>query len=145
MTGWILTFAKDALPYVVGSTTLATIQLSPLFAQVTGSDAPSIVQSIGSLTATGILGWYAHHTATRTIPSLVKDFREELAAEREAGRQDREAHDARVDRLAGRFSEALASERDLFREAMRAEKEHREKMIKKLDNGLSGMHGDSVT
>jgi hypothetical protein len=37
---------------------------------------------LGNLTSTAILGWYAWHTTTRSIPQLVADFRNELAAER---------------------------------------------------------------
>jgi len=36
----------------------------------------------GSLSATAILGWYAWHTTTYTIPNIVKDFREELRESR---------------------------------------------------------------
>ncbi len=46
---------------------------------------------VGNATATAILGWYAWHTASRTIPVLVNGFREEMAAERIAHRADREA------------------------------------------------------
>src|SRR3954470_12038882 len=43
-----------------------------------------------NLTATAVLGWYAWHTATRTLPQLVEDFRRELAAERALHRTDRD-------------------------------------------------------
>jgi hypothetical protein len=43
-----------------------------------------------NLTATAVLGWYAWHTATRTLPRLVEDFRRELAAERALHRTDRD-------------------------------------------------------
>ena len=43
----------------------------------------------GNLTASAILGWYAWHTAARTIPGLVRHFREELAAVRSEQRQER--------------------------------------------------------
>ncbi|HVU87330.1 MAG TPA: hypothetical protein VHD36_08410 [Pirellulales bacterium] len=45
---------------------------------------------LGNLTATAILGWYAWHTASRTIPDLLKAFREELATAREECRIERE-------------------------------------------------------
>ncbi len=48
------------------------------------------VAALGNLTATGILGWYAWHTATRTVPQLVEDFRLELGAGREEHRADRD-------------------------------------------------------
>lgn len=46
---------------------------------------------LGNLTATGILGWYAWYTASRTIPALVQAFREEMQAWRDERRADREA------------------------------------------------------
>ncbi len=46
---------------------------------------------LGNLTATAILGWYAWHTASRTIPELLQAFREELATAREECRREREA------------------------------------------------------
>jgi hypothetical protein len=46
---------------------------------------------LSNLTATAILGWYAWHTATRTIPQLVENFRHELATERSQHRTDRDA------------------------------------------------------
>ncbi|HEY4309870.1 MAG TPA: hypothetical protein VGN12_10500 [Pirellulales bacterium] len=45
---------------------------------------------LGNLTATAILGWYAWHTASRTIPDLLTAFREELATTREESRYERE-------------------------------------------------------
>ena len=46
---------------------------------------------LGNVTATAVLGWYAWHTATRTIPSLIENFREEMAAARYEFRAEREA------------------------------------------------------
>ena len=46
---------------------------------------------LGNLTATAILGWYAWHTASRTIPELLTAFREELATARDECRVEREA------------------------------------------------------
>lgn len=64
---------------------------------------PSI--DFGNLTATAILGWYAWHTTTRTIPQLVADFRQELTALREAFREElaseRELHRCELERLQG--------------------------------------------
>jgi hypothetical protein len=36
----------------------------------------------GNLTATAVLGWYVWHTSTRTLPALVRAFREEMSAAR---------------------------------------------------------------
>jgi len=46
---------------------------------------------LGNLTATAILGWYAWHTACRTIPDLLTAIREELATTRDECRVEREA------------------------------------------------------
>lgn len=46
---------------------------------------------VSQLTATGVLGWYAWHTAARTIPQLVEAFRDEMAAMRAECRGEREA------------------------------------------------------
>ncbi len=73
---------------------------------------------LGNLSATAILGWYAWHTAARTIPDLVRAFRDEsaaqralLAVERNAGRDDLEI--LRAEHLAERraLREELAAER----------------------------------
>ena len=50
-----------------------------------------LVPDIGNLTATAILGWYAWHTASRTIPQLLGAFREELAIARLECRIERDA------------------------------------------------------
>jgi len=49
------------------------------------TDTPTAVFpkfDFGSLSATAILGWYAWHTTTYTIPNIVKGFREELKESR---------------------------------------------------------------
>ncbi len=56
---------------------------------------------LGNLTATAILGWYAWHTASRTLPTLVAEFRAEMAVAREACREERAL-----------FFEALLQERE---------------------------------
>ncbi len=62
------------------SLTLATIALSVPLAGM-AADVP--LPDVSNLTATAMLGWYAWHTASRTIPDLVANFRAELAAERD--------------------------------------------------------------
>src|SRR5437016_2988781 len=66
--------------------------LVPLFATaaVVALAAEPPVSGLGNLTASAILGWYAWHTATRTVPQLVADFRGELAAERSQNHADRD-------------------------------------------------------
>lgn len=56
--------------------------------QVAARMAPWPMPDMGNLTATAILGWYAWHTASRTIPELIRDFRSETAAQREEFRAE---------------------------------------------------------
>jgi hypothetical protein len=53
--------------------------------------AEFFVPDIGNITATAILGWYAWHTASKTIPDLLSAFREELETSRVECRIEREA------------------------------------------------------
>jgi hypothetical protein len=62
-----------------------------VFAVVLAVAADPPFAQVSNLTATAILGWYAWFTATRTIPQLVKSFRQELATERSQHRTDRDA------------------------------------------------------
>ena len=78
--------------------TLATIALSVPLASL-AADVP--LPDVSNLTATAMLGWYAWHTASRTIPDLVANFRAELAAERDIHRATIEC-----------FCHELKSERD---------------------------------
>ena len=45
---------------------------------------------LGNLTGTAILGWYAWYTASKTIPTLVNQFREEMSVARAECRVDRD-------------------------------------------------------
>jgi hypothetical protein len=55
---------------------------------------------LGNLTASAILGWYAWHTASKTIPDIVAQFRAELSAARAEFRSE-----------TALFREELATER----------------------------------
>ena len=50
-----------------------------------------LLPDISNLTATAVLGWYAWHTVSKTIPEVVKTFRDEIAASRAECRAEREA------------------------------------------------------
>ncbi len=63
-----------------------------LLAESAGLDVPGIGAGVLSLTGSGFAVWYGVQTATKTIPGIVKDFREEMAKEREF-------HQAQVDKL----------------------------------------------
>ncbi len=70
------------LPSALYSMKLLPLPLC-LIATVVAVVADQPFSQVGNLTATAILGWYAWHTATKTIPQLVENFRRELATERE--------------------------------------------------------------
>lgn len=53
--------------------------------------AEFFMPDVGNITATAILGWYAWHTASRTIPDLLAAFRAELETSRVECRLEREA------------------------------------------------------
>lgn len=81
--------------------TVGGAAIAQLIAQATPDPAGGLPQiDLGNLTATGILGWYAWHTASRTIPGLVKDFRDEAREQRETFKEqmriERESHRAEV-------------------------------------------------
>lgn len=50
--------------------------------------AESVAPELGNLTASAALGWYAWYTATRTVPGLLRTFREEMHAARQDFRAD---------------------------------------------------------
>lgn len=83
----------ESLAFAVSA---ATAALAEFLAQAAPASEPFPHLDLGNLTATGILGWYAWHTAARTIPGLVKDFREEAREQREAFKEEmrieREGH-----------------------------------------------------
>ena len=88
----------DSLLFIASAGGAALAELLSQAAPAPLSPFPSI--DFGNLTATGILGWYAWHTAARTIPGLVKDFREESREQREAFKEEmrieREGHRTEV-------------------------------------------------
>jgi hypothetical protein len=51
---------------------------------------------LGNLTASAILGWFAWHTAAKTIPDLVAEFRAEMAVARADYRSHAEAFRAEL-------------------------------------------------
>src|SRR5436190_1448285 len=62
-----------------------------LAAAIVAMVAQPPVAELSNLSATAILGWYAWHTATKTLPMLVENFRAELTTERMQNRADRTA------------------------------------------------------
>lgn len=60
--------------------------IAPLVAQAIPHELPNI--DFGNLTATAILGWYAWHTQTRTIPKMQDDFRSAIEKQRDDFREE---------------------------------------------------------
>jgi len=96
----------ESLIFVTSAAGAALCELLSQAAPPPVSAFPNI--DFGNLTATGILGWYAWHTAARTIPGLVKDFREEAREQREAFKEE-----MRIERE-GHRTEVLDLRRALF-------------------------------
>ncbi len=99
----LLTLERTSMGWLLITCTLAVCvscaagAIAPTAAQIFWPDTWQLfgtalgelpIQDIGNLTATAILGWYAWHTASRTIPQLVMDFRQEMAAQRELYREE---------------------------------------------------------
>lgn len=80
---------------------------------------------LGSASATALLGWYAWHTATKTIPNLVNDFRAEMKESREACATEKQGH------------------LDAFRAELREERQHREASSTRIATALDKL-SDSV-
>lgn len=59
-------------------------------------EATSWMSEFGNLTATAVLGWYAWHTAAKTIPTILRAFRDEMAAMRTEFRTERESLHAQL-------------------------------------------------
>jgi hypothetical protein len=80
---------------------LTTLALTIASAGLIQAQAHSLgLPDFGNLTSSAILGWYAWHTASKTIPGLVRHFREELAVCRTHQRAEQEL-----------FRQELAAER----------------------------------
>lgn len=60
--------------------------IAPLVAQAIPNELPNI--DFGNLPATAILGWYAWHTQTRTIPKMQDDFRSAIEKQRDDFREE---------------------------------------------------------
>lgn len=76
-----------------------------LIAQVTGSGLADF--PFGSITASGVLCWYAYHTTAKTIPGLITNWQEEQREERtvfaEQLERERQHHAAQIALLEARL------------------------------------------
>ena len=88
------------------------------------SDVPDL-HNFGALSATAVLGWYAWHTASYTLPNLVRAFLEEMTALRSECAAEREVlHADLADERRSRHDDQLliaAALRDLADRLPRAE------------------------
>jgi hypothetical protein len=50
--------------------------------------AERVAPELGNLTASAVLGWFAWYTATRTVPGMLRSFRDEMNAARQDFRSD---------------------------------------------------------
>jgi len=58
--------------------------------------ADAVAPELGNLTASAVLGWYAWYTATRTMPGMLRSFREEMTAARQDFRNETAAQRAEL-------------------------------------------------
>ena len=61
-----------------------------LLAEGAGVDLPAIGTGLLNLTGTGFAVWFGYQTVTKTIPDIMKGFREEMKTEREFHQEQRE-------------------------------------------------------
>jgi len=98
-----MNFRADEITVGIGS--LAVVGAN-LLAQVVPAAVPDVPAIPGmnwnSLTAQGMLAWYAWYVTTRAIPKIVSDGQAERNLEREERRKDREALLAVLQRCASR-------------------------------------------
>ncbi len=116
-----------SLIHVSETALVATCAAGALVVQLLAdTELPQIPQiDFGNMTATAILGWYAWHTTTRTIPQIVADFRHEQQELRETFRQELEIQ------RAGHETE-MQRQRDSHRLDMDRERETRRQEIQEL-------------
>lgn len=62
-------------------------------------DEKDIFQVLGSLGASGVLGWYCWYVTSKTLPTLVGEFRQETSAIRAEAARERDHHTQQVERL----------------------------------------------
>jgi len=58
--------------------------------------ADAVAPELGNLTASAVLGWYAWYTATRTMPGMLRSFRDEMTAARQDFRNETAAQRAEL-------------------------------------------------
>jgi len=63
-----------------------------LFAEATTESLPGWLGTGAGASATAILGWYAWYTATKTVPNLVDNFRDECAINRKECAEEKKEH-----------------------------------------------------
>jgi len=70
-------------------------------------EGDTILQLVGSLGASGVLGWYCWYVTSTTLPRLVKEFRAESLTVREESAKEREYYREKTDQAVGLAQEML--------------------------------------
>lgn len=109
--------------HLLAATCAGAALAAQLLSDAQTPDLPNI--DFGNLTATAILGWYAWHTTTRTIPQIVADFRFELQELRETLREELAAQRLSYETEMQRQRDAHRLELDRERESRRQDPEPR--------------------
>lgn len=112
---------------------LALVLLVDVWALVAQAQAEPGAEAVGSaiaqLGAVGVLGWYAWHTASRTLPNLLSEYRAERRDER--GSFERMLAEHRE-----AFAQMLASETEQFRGILAEQRAAHERQIELVTQSL---------
>ena len=99
--------------------------------------AEALGAAVAQLGAVGVLGWYAWHTASRTLPNLLSEYRAERSDER-----------ASFERMLAEqresFAQRLDSETDQFREIVAEQRAAHERQIELITRSLDNL-ADRIT
>jgi hypothetical protein len=96
--------------------------------------AGALGTAVAQLGAVGVLGWYAWHTASRTLPNLLSEYR----AER---REERLSFERMLAEKREQFAQILADETEQFRGILAEQRAAHERQIEMLTQSLDGLAG----
>lgn len=94
--------------------------------------AEAFGSAIAQLGAVGVLGWYAWHTASRTLPNLLSEYR----AER---RDERSSFERMLAEHRESFAQMLASETEQFRGILAEQRAAHERQIELVTQSLDNL------
>jgi hypothetical protein len=94
--------------------------------------AEAVGSAIAQLGAVGVLGWYAWHTASRTLPNLLSEYR----AER---RDERASFERMLAEHRESFAQMLTSETEQFRGILAEQRAAHERQMELITQSLDNL------